>query len=224
MQRAFSLFLLVLTFWADSTVAETSYVSDKQLIPLRSGPGSNYRITHRGIPSGTKLEISRTSENGEYAEITTVKGTQGWIRTQYLMTELPAQNKVDAAQQKALTLTEQNRTIKAETKTLKQERTELLAQVKNTSGSLDGTTEELAKLKKISGNAEQLDIDNRRLMVASEELRSEVETLEAENQRLQDNLKSKAFMDGAIAVLLGVIIALVVPRIWPTRRKNSSWA
>ncbi len=224
MQRAFALFLLVLTFWADSTVAETSYVSDKQFIPLRSGPGSNYRITHRSIPSGTKLEVSRTSENGEYAEITTVKGTQGWIRTQYLMTELPAQNKVDAAQQKALSLTQQNRTIKAESKTLKQERRELLAQVKSTSGNLDGTAEELAKLKKISGNAVQLDIDNNRLMLESEELRSEVETLEAENQRLQDNLESEAFMDGAIAVLLGVIIALVVPRIWPTRRKNSSWA
>lgn len=224
MQRVFAFFLLLLTCWADATVAETRYVSDKQLIPLRSGPGSNYRVTHRGIPSGTQLEVNRTSINGEYAEITTVKGTEGWIRTQYLMTELPAQNKVDAAQQKAQSLAAQNRTFRAESKTLKQERTELLTQVKNTSGSLDSTTEALAKLEKISGNAVQLNTDNNRLMIESEELRSEVETLEAENQRLQDNLESEAFMDGAIAVLLGVIIALVVPRIWPTRRKNSSWA
>ncbi|MFT4823694.1 MAG: SH3 domain protein [Halioglobus sp.] len=224
MQRALPLFLLILTFWADSTVADTRYVTDKQFIPLRSGPGANYRITHRGIPSGTKLEVARTSEDGDYAEITTAKGTQGWIRTQYLMTELPAQNKVDAAQQKAQSLTEQNHTILAESKTLKQERAELLSQVKNTSGSLDSTTEELTTLKKISGNAVQLDVDNNRLMLESEELRSELKTLEAENQRLQDNLESEAFMDGAIAVLLGVIIALVVPRIWPTRRKSSSWA
>lgn len=224
MQRAFAFFLLVLTFWAGAAIAETRYVSDKQFIPLRSGPGSNYRVIHRGIPSGTKLEVSRTSEDGEYAEITTVKGTQGWIRTQYLMTELPAQNKVDAAQQKVQSLTEQNRIFKAESKALKQEHAELLAQVKNTSGSLDSTTEELARLKKISANAVQLNTDNSRLILESEQLRSEVETLEAENQRLQDNLESEAFMDGAIAVLLGVIIALVVPRVWPTRRKNSGWA
>lgn len=224
MQRVFAFFLLLLTFWADTTIADTRYVSDKQFIPLRSGPGSNYRITHRGIPSGTQLEVSKTSENGEYAEITTVKGTQGWIRTQYLMTELPAQNKVDAAERKAASLAEQNRNIRAESKALKQERAELLTQVKNTSGSLDSTTEELAQLKAISGKAVQLNTDNSRLVLESEELRSEVETLEAENQRLQDKLESEAFMDGAIAVLLGVIIALVVPRLWPTRRKNSSWA
>ncbi|MFK8047618.1 MAG: TIGR04211 family SH3 domain-containing protein [Halioglobus sp.] len=224
MQRVFAFFLLLLTFWADTTIADTRYVSDKQFIPLRSGPGGNYRITHRGIPSGTQLEVSKTSENGEYAEITTVKGTQGWIRTQYLMTELPAQNKVDAAEQKAASLAEQNRKIRAESKALKQERAELLTQVKNTSGSLDSTTEELAQLKAISGKAVQLNTDNSRLVLESEELRSEVETLEAENQRLQDKLESEAFMDGAIAVLLGVIIALVVPRLWPTRRKNSSWA
>jgi len=224
LQRVFAFFLLLLTFWADTTIADTRYVSDKQFIPLRSGPGSNYRITHRGIPSGTQLEVSKTSENGEYAEITTVKGTQGWIRTQYLMTELPAQNKVDAAERKAASLAEQNRNIRAESKALKQERAELLTQVKNTSGSLDSTTEELAQLKAISGKAVQLNTDNSRLVLESEELRSEVETLEAENQRLQDKLESEAFMDGAIAVLLGVIIALVVPRLWPTRRKNSSWA
>ena len=31
-------------------------------------------------------------------------------------------------------------------------------------------------------------------------------------------------MNGAMAVLLGVIITLVVPRLWPKRRRSSSWA
>ncbi len=35
----------------------------------------------------------------------------------------------------------------------------------------------------------------------------------------QDN-----FMNGVMAVLLGVIIALVAPRLVPKRRKNSGWA
>ena len=48
--------------------------------------------------------------------------------------------------------------------------------------------------------------------------------LESENQRLEDKLDSGAFLDGALAVFLGVIITLVVPRLWPKRRKSSSWA
>jgi SH3 domain protein len=47
--------------------------------------------------------------------------------------------------------------------------------------------------------------------------------LRAENQRLLDNLDSEDFMNGALAVLLGVVIALVAPRLVPQRRKNSGW-
>jgi SH3 domain protein len=216
--------MLLLTLSAGTAVADTQYVSDKQFIPLRSGPGSNYRITHRGIPSGTKLAVKKTSENGEYAEITTSKGTSGWIRTQYLMKELPAQNKVAAAQAKAETLARENGAMKAEAKELKSERTDLIGKVSNTSGNLEKTSDELAKLKQISSKSVQLDVDNRRLTLEAEELRSAADMLEAENQRLQDNLDSEAFLNGAFAVILGVIVALVVPRIWPTRRKSSSWA
>ena len=224
MRRALAFTMLLLTLSAGTAVADTQYVSDKQFIPLRSGPGSNYRITHRGIPSGTKLDVKQTSENGEYAEITTAKGTGGWIRTQYLMKELPAQNKVAAAQAKAETLARENGAMKAEARELKSERTDLIGKVSNTSGDLEKTSDELAKLKQISSKSVQLDADNRRLTLEAEELRSAADMLEAENQRLQDNLDSEAFLNGAFAVILGVIVALVVPRIWPTRRKSSSWA
>ena len=67
-------------------------------------------------------------------------------------------------------------------------------------------------------------MDNRRLVEEAENLRSDVEMLEAERLRLDEKLKSEDFMNGAMAVLLGVIIALVAPRLIPKRRKSSSWA
>ncbi|MEH6583453.1 MAG: TIGR04211 family SH3 domain-containing protein [Halioglobus sp.] len=226
MRRALplTLLLLILAGASQAANAKIQYVSDTQYIPLRSGPGNDYRITHRGIPSGTRLDIKRTSDNGEYAEIVTAKGTKGWIRTQYLMSELPAQNKVAAAQSKAEALGKENSKLKAAAKELSGERVELLNSVNNTEGNLNQITEELTQLKQISGQAVQLDIDNRRLTLETEELRSAGEMLEAENRRLQDNLDSEAFMNGALAVLLGVIITLVVPRLFPKRRKSSSWA
>jgi SH3 domain protein len=193
-------------------------------IPLRSGPGNDYRIVHRGLPSGTRLEVKRLSGNKEFAEITTVKGTSGWIRTQYLMKDLPAKSKLNAALAKAKTLEDENKTLQSQAEALAGERSALLQQVSGTEGSLEQTSEELARLKQISGNAVQLDTDYRRLSLETEQLRSEFETLEAENQRLQDNLESEAFMNGAFAVLLGVVIALVVPRLRPKHRKSSSWA
>jgi SH3 domain protein len=203
---------------------DVRYVSDKQYIPLRSGAGSDYRIIHRGIPSGTRLTVARTSSDGEWAEITTQRGTTGWIRTQYLMKDMPAQNKLEAAQQQAAQATEKSAALSTELETIKAEREELVTQIDTSGSQLGNVTEELTQLKQISANAVQLDIDNRRLVEESENLRSEVEMLKAEKQRLQDKLQSEDFINGALAVLLGVIITLVVPRVWPKRRKSSSWA
>jgi SH3 domain protein len=140
------------------------------------------------------------------------------------MTGLPAQNQLGAAQSKAEALAQKNSALTVELQALTGERVDLLNHVNSTEGDLTTITAELARLKQISGNAVQLDADNRRLILEAEELRSEGEMLTAENQRLQDNLDSEAFMNGAFAVVLGVIVALVVPRLWPRRRNNSGWA
>jgi SH3 domain protein len=200
------------------------YISDKQFIPVRSGAGNDYRITNRGIPSGTRLTVSQTSPDGEWAQITTDGGTQGWVRAQYLMTDMPAAIALRAAEAKLTSLTDSNQALQAELAALKSEQVELLNNASSTDSSLRTVSEELAQLKQISGNAVQLDTDNRRLVEETENLRAKVDMLDAENSRLNDNLSSEAFMDGAFAVLLGVIITLVVPRLWPKRRKSSSWA
>ena len=55
----------------------------------------------RSLPTGTRLRVSKISENGEWAEITTDNGTSGWIRAQYLMKEVPAQQRLDELTRKA---------------------------------------------------------------------------------------------------------------------------
>ena len=224
MRSTLLLVLFSLLFAAAAQAQNVRYVSDKQFIPLRSGAGSDYRIIHRGIPSGTRLTIARTSADGEWAEITTEKGTTGWIRTQYLMQDLPAQNRVDAAEKRAAEAAAKSAALSEELAALRTQSKALEGQLNSSGSELGSVTEELAQLKQISGNAIQLDIDNRRLVEESENLRSNVEMLESENRRLQDKLESEGFLNGALAVLLGVIITLVVPRLWPKRRKSSSWA
>lgn len=224
MRPAVPLLLLSLLFAAVAQAQDIRYVSDKQFVPLRSGAGNDYRITHRGIPSGTRLTVARTSQDKVWAEITTDRGTTGWIRSQYLMQNVPAQTKVDAAIARAEKATQKSAALASELETLQAERVELVNQLSSNDSELGTVSEQLTQLKQISGNAVQLDVDNRRLVENTENLRSEVEMLKAENLRLQDKLESEDFLNGALAVLLGVIIALVAPRLVPKRRKSSSWA
>lgn len=221
----YSLIILLSVFLLTTAVQaqDVRYISDTQYVPVRSGAGNDYRIIHRGIPSGTRLTVSRVSEDGDWSEVTTESGTSGWVRSQYLMAELPARNRVNQALARAEQLAAENAELARELTELKTVRVELEGDVDNADSSLQALTEELAQLKQISGRSMQLDADNRRLVEEAENLRAQADMLGAENQRLQENLRSSAFLDGALAVLLGVVITLVVPRLWPKRRRNDGW-
>ena len=220
----FTALLLTLVFYSGlSHTQETRYVSDKQYVPLRSGAGNEYRIIHRGLISGTRLSVSRTSGDGEWTEVTSDAGLTGWIRSQYLMSEMPAQQRLSVATRKIEQSGEESADLSTQLRTLETERENLIVRLDASENSLEQVRQELHQLKQISGKAVQLDTSNRRLVEEAENLRSEVEMLQAEKQRLTDKLDNEDFMNGTLAVLLGVIIALVAPRLAPKRRKNSSW-
>lgn len=226
MKFALSFLLLVGLLGANLEVQaqDVRYISDKQYIPVRRGAGNEFKIIHRGLPTGTRLTVSKISEDGEWAEITTDDGTSGWIRAQYLMKEVPAQQRLDELTKKAQQAGGLTEALQQDVATLESERDSLLGKVAEYEVQLGEVNDELSQLKQISGKAVQLDADNRRLVVSSEQLRAQLDMLEAENQRLHDKVDSEDFLNGALAVLLGVIITLVVPRLWPKRRKSSSWA
>jgi SH3 domain protein len=228
LRTAKPLFLFLLLFVATAPIQaqaqDVRYISDKQYIPVRRGAGNEFRIVHRGLPTGTRLTVSSISDNGEWAEITTDSGTKGWIRAQYLMKSVPAQLRLDEVMQKAEQSGGLTEALRQELADLKTERDQLMVSLEERELQLASITDELTQLKQISSKALQLDADNRRLVVDSEQLRSQQDMLEAENQRLHDKVDSEDFLNGALAVLLGVIITLVVPRLWPKRRKSSSWA
>lgn len=217
--------ILVLTFFTASPASsqEVQYISDEIFVVLHNGPGTNYRWRARLTP-GTTLKVSRISQDGKWAEVTTTRGTTGWVQKEHLTREMPAQLRLPKAEQKAEQLTASNSELKAKLSQLQNDNQVLTARLEETDLQLKSVSEELTQLKQISGRAIQLDQDNRRLVEESENLRSELGTLEAENLRLQDKLENEDFINGALAVLLGVIITLVVPRLWPKRRKSSSWA
>jgi SH3 domain protein len=223
LRPALALLLFSLLFTTATQAKEIRYVSDKIFIVLHKGPGTSYKWVARLTP-GTRLTQARLSDDGKWAEVTTDRGTIGWVQEKDLGTDIPAQVKLPAALKKAEGLAAENATLSAELAAVTSQKDELLSQINTNSSELGDVSGQLSQLKQISGNAVQLDIDNRRLVEESEHLRSEVEMLKSESQRLQDKLESEDFLNGALAVLLGVIIALVAPRLVPKRRKSSSWA
>jgi SH3 domain protein len=56
-----------------------------------------------------------------------------------------------------------------------------------------------------------------------ERQKTEIEVLKLENFRLTDRIENNQIIDGALAVLVGVLLAVFGPRLIPQRRKNDDW-
>lgn len=217
-----SLAILAVSFMP-AQAQEERYVSDEVFIVLHAGPGSNYRWLAKLIP-GTKLIEQRRSTDGNWAEVSTTRGTTGWVQAEYLASEAPAQVRLPAVARQLDEAEDTTRELREKLSAEQSQRTDIENRLVETAAELEQVSAELARLRQISGSAVETAENNRRLVEEAASIRTRLDTLEADNQRLQERVQSSAFLDGALAVLLGVIIALIVPRLWPKRRQSSSWA
>jgi SH3 domain protein len=217
------LLLFSFLFSVASLAADIRFVGGEQSIALRDGAGEDYAIVYRGIPPGTRLTVAHISDDGLWADITADNGITGWIPTRNLVLEVPVQQKTPASVKPAPGKGDINAELDTGVPAPTTDPADILNRFNTCESEFNAVAQELHQLKQVSGKAVQLDIDNHRLVEESENLRSDVKMLQAEKQRLLDKLQSEDFMNGALAVLLGVVIALIAPRLVPKRRKSSGW-
>ena len=80
----------------------------------------------------------------------------------------------------------------------------------------------MARIAEASANALALDDSNKSLMETNQLLQHEIDVLKGENERLEDGSSQEWFLNGALAVGFGVLLAIVIPRLSP-KRKHNEW-
>ncbi|MFV1873306.1 MAG: TIGR04211 family SH3 domain-containing protein [Oleiphilus sp.] len=222
-RTVFSYLCLLLPLFSVSALAETMYIDDTLLVPIRSGESTSYRIVHKGIPSGTKLEIIEHNKESGYSKVVTPGGIEGYLPTRYLTSEPIAKVKLSQTNQTLNKLKQEHEQLEASYNKLKSEHQSLSQLYKETEQSLDKNVQELSHIRSVSGNALNLDKRNQELRENNEQLRNELELVQADNTRLKDKAESNMMLVGGGLVLFGVILALLIPMLKPSK-KNDSWA
>ena len=207
-----------------SVAQETQYISDMVLVPVRSGPGTDYRIVNRGLPSGTALLVYDLSDAGEWTEIETRGGTRGWIPTQYLQKEPPAGLLINDLRLELEQVRGERDRLVSQLNQSSTEVTEADETIVELNTTLESTQAELTEVKRVSAAALDLDLMNQQLVAELESERSEADLLRLENVRLRERIANNQILDGALAVLLGVILAVVAPRLWPKKKRQDGWS
>jgi SH3 domain protein len=198
----------------------THFISDSIQVPLRRGAGTEYRI-ERMLDAGSPIKVLEVGEsNWSRVEYTTNGRTyEGWVNKVAIQSERPAK----------LRLTEQTeRFNKLETrfKQLQSEHNELKDQAASANKELEQLkqekfeiSKELDHIKSISGNAIELDNQNREMRKTISDLESQNVIMREQIAQAEDAVKRQWFLTGAGVLLLGLLIG----RFFRMPKRRGGW-
>jgi len=213
------IFIVLILISPLNQATEYQYVSDQLVITLRTGQGSAYQII-RTLPSGTRLEVLEMTDTG-YARVRTDNGAEGWIRSQYLSPEPIARLKLEATENKLNKLKAENTNLQEKTKKLRKQRHELENKNKDLLSRVKTAESQLSRLGEVAAKPLLLDKENRKLQQQNISLEKRLQMMAQENQVLKDRSQREWFIAGAIVLLGGIFLGLLLPKIrW---KKKNSW-
>lgn len=212
---------LALLCCSQLSFAAERYVSDALEIMMRSGPGNEYRIT-KTLRSGTGVKTLGERSDSGYIEVQLSDGRTGWVMAQYLMNEPSARQQLAQTREELAQLKAAANPAQAKMLKLEQENEQLKTDLNATEQSLAEAQRELKRVIDISGRAVELDSQNQTLMEKAHALQNQLDVVNLDNQRLSENHDKDFMLYGALAVVIGVIIALLVPQLTPKKRQ-SEW-
>lgn len=219
MKRLFTTLLLTFAAISASIAANYNYVSDQLVITLRTGQGNTYQIL-KTLPTGTRLEVLETTETG-YSRVRTNDGTEGWVRSQYLIDKPTAAMQLEHTSRQLEQLKEQNDKLRDTLSQVQKERADLSAERDDLLKQKQEADKELTHLNEVAAKPVLLDKQNQELQQNNVALEKEMQILNQENQVLKDRSRRDWFIAGAGVLLGGLILGLLIPRL--RLKKRSSW-
>lgn len=209
-------------FYSNLAASDTVYIRDVIYVPLRGGQSNEHRILHQGIRSGTALERLEVNEETGFTRVRGSSGLEGWIQSQYLVTEPIARDRLDAMDEQVTRLT--NELDDAEVRLTTQ--TDLTASTQQQLEALRqeqvDLNAELSRITELAANTISIDAQNEQLLQDVADLNGELVSLSTENAALAETNNQRWYMIGAATIFLGILLG-----IWFGRqvfgRRDSGW-
>lgn len=214
--------LACFTLISGSALAQTLYVVDELKINFRSGPTNSHRII-KLLPSGTALTFIQSDETGEWSQVRTADGEEGWVLTQYVDAKPVARLLLAEAQRQLAQTSGSRQNLSSENTELKQQNASLQEQLTTAQQQAEQSRTELEEIRRVASGSIELNARHQQLLQENQSLQTELDVANAKIDRLSDDSKQTWFLYGAIAVAIGVILTLIVQNV-RSRRRYSEWA
>ena len=216
--------LLVLLLTSSARLAaDTVYVRDTLYVPLRGGQSTEHRILHRGLQSGLQLERLEINEDTGYTRVRTAGGLEGWLQSQYLVTEPIAQQRLDAISAELSSLQAEHQQTLLRLRDLREANETMSSEISTLTDSRQQLSKQLEDITNLAANTISVDEENARLKGNERTLTDKLNHLTVTNQDLQNKESQQWFMYGAATIMLGLLLGLWVGRRIYHRRHRGGW-
>lgn len=196
------------------------WVSDEFLVPLRSTPCARCTIVHRGLKSGTKLQLLEMVDG--WGHLITNRGIEGWMEEQYLVEQPIARFRVQAQEKELATLKQRNNELEKIVSELNQASKAVRGELDNSQDTQNSLAAELAEIREISADSLALSEQNQQLVKNNHMLQRENDSLKANVDDLQKDQRNESFLYGGLTVFLGAILVILIPKL-RGRKRFSEW-
>jgi SH3 domain protein len=214
------LLALLLVLGPVSAFAATMYISDELTVPLRRGPSNGHRIINAALPSGLALEVLGEDKGAGFTQVRTPNGSEGWLPTQYLVSQPIAKDRLAAATKRVETLEAQLKSVRDNYQDVRGARTEIEGRAAGLTKENQRLQTELAEIRRVSATAVTQYEENKQLKTSNASLQTQVTELTEEVRDLKRNVMLRWLLSGGALVLLGLALGAWIK----SRPKRSNWA
>lgn len=200
---------------SSTPAGDMRYIRDSLGVNLRASSSETSAIVVKNLRSGTALQLLQADESSGFSRVRAPGGQVGWLSSRYLQKEPTFEMKYREAQARIAQLEGSSGSLQPR---MTQPTTDEGLRADN-----DRLARELEELKALSAKAVDIDNNNKALIRKNELLQTEVDKLSAENDRLGSQAAREEWTRTLIAISLGVLLTLVLPRLMPRKKRYSDW-
>ena len=196
------------------------YITDRLQVPIRKGPGFNYKIKNL-LTSGTPVVVLEVNKEGWARVEYTWKGQKrdGWMPARLLSPEPVAREQLKQLAAKNAELNTRLQQLEQQLTNVRQSYEETKKLLSDAQKKLFTLKKEYEHLRRTAGNAVALDEENQKLKQQVAELEERNAMLNEQITHSEDAIKRQWFLTGAGVLLLGLLLG----RFFRMPRRRSSW-
>jgi len=201
---------------SQAAVADPVYVADVQEITVRTGPSLENKIVQL-VKSGSRLE--KLKEEGEWAQVRTDSGKDGWVLKRYLSGETPVKVQFETFKARNADMIEKADKVEAIIGKYEQESKALQEKLAALKADYDKVKSDFESLARANADVAEMTKSFGQIKASAESAKQEIDQLRRRNESLQDLSDVKWFLAGAGVLFAGWLFGYLLGR---SSRKKSN--